>query len=182
MNSSRRIFEFAHMLRLSVLIALQVVMSRFLSFSTFSVKLGFGFVPVMLAGALYGVPGGLVCAALSDIIGALLFPIGKYFIGYTITAALTGVLYGYFFSTPKNALYPVRILLAYAINAVVVTMGLNTLCIAYQYGDKSISIWARFLVYLPKRAIEAAVMLPVQFTLTYLLMYRMRLDEKLLKI
>ena len=39
---------------LSMLIALQVVLSRFLSIETPFVKIGTGFVPVMLAGSLFG--------------------------------------------------------------------------------------------------------------------------------
>ena len=77
---------------LSMLTALQVVLSRFVSIETPIVKIGFGFVPVMLAGGLFGPIGGLIVGGLSDFVGAILFPFGAYFPGYTITAAFSGAV------------------------------------------------------------------------------------------
>lgn len=172
--------------RLALLTALQVVLSRFAAISTPVVKISFGFVPVMLAGAIYGVPGGFTVAVISDLIGALLFPQGVFFIGYTITAALSGVLYGLFLHKDrKPAIYLVKIILAYVLNALAVTLGLNTLCIAFQYGyllpaahDWS-NIGVKFAAFLPKRILEAAIMVPVQVSVTYLLLVCCRLHKLL---
>ena len=83
--------------RLAALVALQIVLSRFVSPKVGeSFKLGFGFLAVMLAGALEGYLGGIIVAAVSDVLGALLFPQGPFFIGYTFTAALTGFILGAF--------------------------------------------------------------------------------------
>ena len=88
MNKTKKRIRF--LACIAMLSAMQVVLSRFLSTQTPVVKIGFGFVPVMFAGALYGAGGGALAGALSDVVGALLFPSGSYFPGYTLTAALSG--------------------------------------------------------------------------------------------
>ena len=173
-------------LRLAVLVALQVVLSRFFSVQITEVlKFSFGFIPIMLTGALYGWPYSCLVAGLSDVIGAILFPQGPFFIGYTLTAVLTGLLFGLFFHKKDGAPSAARILIGYIVNALIVTVMLNTFNIAFQYGyllpaahDIS-NIPVKFLAFLPKRALEAAVMLPVQFTLTYLLLCKTGLIKML---
>ena len=173
--------------RLAALIALQVVLSRFVPINVGqSLKFSFGFVPVVLAGALEGVPGSCLVALLSDLIGATLFPSGRFFIGYTLTAVLSAVLYGLFFCHRRTKRSFLITLLAFALNAVLITLGLNTLMIAFQYGyllaeTKDLAnIPPKFWALLPGRALQAAVMLPVQVALTHLLLNVLRLDEKFL--
>ena len=81
---------------LALLTALEIVLSRFLSFSVWNVKIGFSFVPIAVAAMLYGPLAAGITAALADFLGAVLFPIGPYFPGFTLTAALTGLVFGYF--------------------------------------------------------------------------------------
>ena len=172
--------------RLAALTALQIVLSRFLSVPVGgTLKFSFGFVPVILAGALDGMPGACLVALISDLLGALLFPQGPFFIGYTATAVLSGALYGLFFYYIRNRRSLWLTALVFAVNAIAVTMALNTFCIAFQYGylltetRDLANIPVKFWALLPKRALEAAVMLPVQTALTHLLLNVMRLDEKL---
>ena len=178
--------KLVNLLQFSMLVALQVVFSRFLAFSTPIVKISAGFVPVMLAGALYGVPGGFTVAAISDLIGALLFPQGTFFIGYTLTASLTGCIFGLFFHYDgKDMPYTLRVFFGFLLNALIVTAGLNTLCIAFQYGylltdEHDFSrIGVKFMAFLPKRLIEAGIMLPIQTALGWVLLVKARLCRRL---
>lgn len=79
---------------LAVLTALQVVLSRFLSVQLWNLKFGFSFVPVMLAAHLYGPLGAAAVYGAGDLIGALLFPSGTYFPGFTLTAVISGIIWG----------------------------------------------------------------------------------------
>ena len=74
----------------------EVVLSRFLSISTESLKIGFAFVPLVCCAMLYGPVWGAVAGGLADFIGAVLFPIGPYFPGFTLTNALIGLVFGLF--------------------------------------------------------------------------------------
>ncbi len=77
-----------------MLIALDVVIARFLSVNTPITRIGFSFVPLAVAAYLYGPVAGALVHGISDVIGAVLFPLGPYFPGYTLTAVLIGVAYG----------------------------------------------------------------------------------------
>ncbi len=163
---------------LSMLIGLQVVLSRFLSIETPFVKIGTGFVPVMLAGSLFGPIGGMVVGGVSDLLGAILFPFGAYFPGFTLTAAFSGLVYGMFLGG-KPALP--RILLAYLITTIVVTLGFNTLFTAILY-IKGTDPWhVKYLASLSTRLTQAAIMMFIQSAFTYLLLNQLSLGERIQK-
>ncbi len=58
--------------------------------------------PVFIAAYLYGPIGGAVVGGIADFIGAILFPIGAYFPGFTLTCVITGAVYGLFFAQEAN--------------------------------------------------------------------------------
>lgn len=78
----------------SIFVAVTVVLSRFLSINVWNMSIGFSFVSIMLCGTLLGPVWGGICGALADFIGAILFPFGTYFFGFTATAFLGGVVFG----------------------------------------------------------------------------------------
>ena len=71
---------------LGILIAAEIILNRFFSVNTWNLKIGFSFVPVVLAAILYGPLSGGIVGGLGDFLGAILFPVGPYFPGFTITA------------------------------------------------------------------------------------------------
>ena len=73
---------------LQMLLALEIVLSRMLSIRTPITTIGFGFVPLVMAGILFGPVPAAIVAALADILGALLFPIGAYYPPLTVTSNL----------------------------------------------------------------------------------------------
>ena len=81
---------------MAMLVAVQVILSRFLSINLWNLKIGFAFVPVALAGMLLGPVGAGLTGAVADIIGATLFPSGTFFPGFTLTAFITAFGYGFF--------------------------------------------------------------------------------------
>ena len=117
---------------MAILLAMEIVLSRFLSISLWNMKIGFAFVPVMLAAYLFGPVGGLLVGGLGDFIGALLFPIGTYFPGFTITAAVTGLVFGLLLYKKCNIW---RILIAVISTQVVCGLFANTWCISFLYGS-----------------------------------------------
>ena len=137
----------------SLLIALEVVLSRFLSISAWNTKIGFAFVPVVLAALLLGPLWAGIVGALADFLGALLFPIGAYFPGFTLTAFLMGLCYGLFLYKKQGF---GRIVLAVAVHQLVLSLLLNTLWISLLYGSPYAPL---LLSRLPQCAILAAVQL-----------------------
>jgi len=79
----------------AIMIALAVVLTRFGSFyipGAPFIRIGFGSIPTIVTSLVAGPIWGLLVGAGSDLIGALLFPVGAFFPGYTIDAALQGVI------------------------------------------------------------------------------------------
>lgn len=55
-------------------------------------RLGLASIPIIISSILLGPLYGGVVGGLSDLIGALAFPVGPYFFGFTLDSALLGVL------------------------------------------------------------------------------------------
>ena len=73
----------------AMLVAFDVIFSRLLAFNVLIAKVGLGFAATAVCAMLYGPVWAGVCAALADLVGALPFPTGAYFPGFTATAAMT---------------------------------------------------------------------------------------------
>lgn len=145
----------------AVLIAMEVVLSRFLSINAWNLKIGFAFVPVAVAGMLFGaLPAGVI-AAIADLIGATLFPSGPFFPGFTLTAFLGGVVYG---AMLHNRRGPARIAAAVCLRELTLSLLLNTLWISILYG----SDFFQLLIF-GGRVIQCVAMIPVQFVIISLL-------------
>ena len=137
----------------ALLTALEIVLSRFLSISMWNTKIGFSFLPIAAAGILYGPLAAGAVGALGDFIGAILFPIGAYFPGFTLTAFLTGLVFGFFLYKKQGW---IRIFSAVGINQLILSLLLNTLWISVLYG----SAYRPLLISrLPQTAILIAVQL-----------------------
>ena len=154
----------------ALLIALDVVFSRVLAINTPLMKIGLGFAAVAVAAMLYGPAWAALTAALGDLIGALLFPTGAYFPGFTATAALTGLIFGLFLYRREKSW--LRAFLAALCNCLLVTLLLNTLMIAVFFRSSPAELagadFVRFMELTSLKALLAAripqffIMLAVQ--------------------
>ncbi|KAJ51172.1 ECF transporter S component (folate family) [Clostridium tetanomorphum] len=146
------------MIFVSLLVALQVLLTRFLGIETPIVRVSFGFLPLALSGILFGPLVGGICGALADIIGMLVFPKGAYFPGFTVSTALSGVVYGFFlYKKPKNLF---NILIAAIIITLFINLGLNTLWLSMITGK---GVYAIIIPRIVKNLIE----LPIRVTIIY---------------
>lgn len=141
-----------------LLLAATIVLSRFLSVKTPIIVISFSFIPVMLCAILLGPWWTMLVAGLADLIGALLFPFGAYFVGYTISSALMGFLYGAFLKYQKG-MSNKKFILMLTLSSMLVIMFcnafLNSLWIYITTKKALIAI-------LPTRLLKELVMLPIQ--------------------
>ena len=155
---------------LAILIALEVVLNRFCSINTMGLKIGFSFVPVIIAASMFGPAAAGIVYGTADVIGAVLFPIGTYHPGFTLCAAAMGVVYGLFLYAPKNGqgsfirwksvkLFP-NVVVPALINNLIFGLVVNTYWVSMLYGSKSYFGWFVF------RLSEYAVLIPVTVVLT----------------
>ncbi|MCD1146725.1 folate family ECF transporter S component [Peptoniphilus sp. KCTC 25270] len=81
-----------------VLIAVQIILTRILGIDLgVNQRITFAFIAIVVNGALLGPVTAGISGGIADILGFILKPTGAYFPGFTLTAVLTGVVYGLFF-------------------------------------------------------------------------------------
>lgn len=143
---------------MGILTAMEIILSRFISISAWNIKIGFGFLPIAIAAMLLGPMKGGIVGALSDFLGAVLFPIGVYFPGFTLTAFSTGVVLGVLLHKKQTS---ARIFLAVSINQLIFSLVVNTYWISILYGSPYSPL---FLT----RIIQTAILIPVQFVTIFI--------------
>ena len=146
--SEHKKIQTKHLVLMAMLIALHVILSRFLSLSAWNIKIGFAFVPVVCAALYLGPWQAALVSALGDFFGATLFPIAAYFPGFTVTAALVGLTYGLLLHQKQST---IRILAAVLATELVGSLLLNTFWIHLLFS-------APFLALLPPRILQSLVM------------------------
>ena len=157
--SEKRISATHRLVLIAMLVAAQVVLSRFLSISLWNLRIGFAFVPVVLAAVLLGAVPAAITAGIADIVGATLFPSGPFFPGFTLTAAVTGFLYGLFLH--KKQSIP-RIMGAVLSTELLCSVLMNTTWISILYGTP-------YAALLPTRLPQAIGMTVVEIVVIRLL-------------
>ena len=150
---------------MALFIALNIILTRFLAINTQFLRISLGMIPVALAGAAFGPVWGGVCGAVSDILGMLIFPSGAYFPGFTLTAALTGIIYGLFLFRGNGRHTLRNTLIASFLVCIGCNLFLDTLWLYIMYGSG-------FLAILPARIIKCALNIPIYTALIMLLWNR----------
>ena len=154
----------------AMLITLSVILTRFLSINpmiggTVVIRLGLGLLPILFAGVFLGPVYGAIVGGLADLIGALLFPIGPYFPGFTLSSALMGLIPGVCY-IKRNTHWPM-LLGTTTVSLAVGSVLLNTLWMQMIAGK---GYW----VYLLPRLVAAAIMIPAFTFMLYVLCKALR--------
>ena len=140
---------------IALLIAMDIILTRFLSIQLPIIRIGFGFLPVAICAMLFGPLTAGLAAALADFIGVSLFAPFAPFPGFTLSAFLTGFAYGLFLHKQPNF---VKILLAVLIVTIPIQLFIDTVWVYMLFGG---SYNAHFLARLPR----SIVMIPIQFVI-----------------
>ena len=144
--------------QVAMLVALQVILSKFCSISTDSLRIGFGFVPMVICGMLYGPLWTAAAYAVADIIGAILiYGYANPFI--TVSVALTGLGYGFFLHREEPRFFPHVVLAAGC--SLFCSMIITTGTLALMYDT---SFASQFIIRIPQGiglAIAEPVLIPI---------------------
>ena len=144
----------------ALLLALLIILSRFLSIKTPILTISFSFVPTMLCAIWLGPKWTVLINVLGDLIGATLFPSGAFFIGYTITTAVAALIYGLLLYKKEEDTYTekqfvIRVILASILVTAIANVGLNTLWLTITTGKA-------FMVLLSARIVKELIMIPIK--------------------
>jgi ECF transporter S component (folate family) len=148
-----------------LLLAVLIVLARFVSVQWAVLRVSFGYIPMAMAGWLLGPVWCAVLGALGDVLGMLILPKGgAYFPGFTVSEALVGLAYGLFlYNKPVDKRMWLRLGLCLAVTCLVINLFLGTFWL-------SIYIGKGFLALLPGRVLAQAVKLPVELVTLYFVM------------
>ena len=136
-----------------LLLAIQMVLSSYGVIEvTDSLKISLAHLAVAPSAILFGPVVAGIQGALSDLLGFILKPTGPYFPGFTLSAALLGVIYGLLLYKTRRA--PWQIILARVLVCVLVNIVLNTLFLTMLYGPSR-------LATLPLRVFKNLIQLPI---------------------
>ncbi len=124
-----------------------------------SLKIGFTYLPNEFLFYMFGPAVGAFFGAAMDVLTYILKPTGPFFFGFTLSAILKGLLYG--FMLYKKPLSLARIFIANVISLIFITLLLDTYWLSILYGKA-------FLIFLSERLVKIAL-LPVETILLYLL-------------
>lgn len=143
----------------ALLIALNVILERFVpTYSVWNNNISLGFVAVAFAACYLGIPYAVAVGGLGDLIGALIKPFGPYFIGYTITNMLVGLILGLFLYKKATVL---RISIAIVINKLICSLILNTIFISVLYRGGIAAFTVVFISRIPFVLLMTAVEITV---------------------
>lgn len=150
-----------------ILLALLIVLNRFVSIKTNLLVLSFSFIPVMMAAIWLGPKYTTLIAALGDFIGAILFPFGTYFPGFTLSAGLVGLIYGNFlYKKPEqeisNKQFIVKLIISNLLVLGVVEIFVVSIWLNMLYGKA-------YFVIISTRVLAQVIMFPIRIITIFFL-------------
>jgi ECF transporter S component (folate family) len=159
----------------AVLLATSIILGRIFAIPTPTLRISLGFIPLMVAAVFLKPYTTVLVFVLSDIAGALLFPQGAFFPGFTLVALLNGLAAGLLLgwqnlnSSPSsskefrlNWQYIVKIVVASALINLVGNLLINTYMVSLIAGKAWIALLpsrvAKEFIFL---ALHVAILIPI---------------------
>ena len=149
-----------------LLLAIQMVLSSYGVIEvTDSLKISLAHLAIAPTAILFGPVVAGLQGALSDVLGFMLRPSGPYFPGFTLTAALLGIIYGMLLYKTRRVTW--QIIAARVIVCLFVNIALNTVFLTMLYGPSR-------LATLPVRVVKNLIQLPFDCILLYAMLQVLR--------
>lgn len=150
----------------AMLLAVLIVLSRFVSIKTEILVISLSFIPIIMSAIWLGPKYSTMIALLGDFLGAILFPFGPYFPGFTLSAAISGLIYGLFLHNGSKALSNKKLLIRLIISNLIVLGGINIFLTSFWihllYGKAYFAVMAG-------RVVTQVIMFPIHVITIYIL-------------
>lgn len=161
------IFSVKRIVLMAMLVAISIVLTRLASFMLLNgtIRLGFGNLPIIYSGLLLGPIAGGIVGILSDLLGMLIMPAGAYHPGFTLSAALCGIIPGLIVYWMGKSDSWLTVAVSNIVVCIIVFFGLTTLWISQIVGTA-------FLVLLPSRVIASSIITVISIVVIQILMKR----------
>ncbi len=147
-----------NILLVGLFIALEIILTRFLSVESPIVRISFEFIPIAISAILFGPVTAGIGAAIADVLGMMIFPKGPYFPGFTLSAFVSGFLYGIILYKKKITI--MRTLAAVLAVIITCSLALNTIWLLFLTDKGAYAI-------ITARLIKSLVFIPIQTIMIY---------------
>jgi len=129
-----------------------------------NLRITFTFIPLAVAGWLFGAIPATLVGLVGDLIGCFLFPMGAYFPGFTLSAMLTGFIFGLFlYETDMTASKSIiLIILSKLCVSVIINILLNSVWLSMMYGKA-------FYVYFISHSVKNAIAFPFECVILFII-------------
>ena len=145
----------------AMLAAVSIILSYFKIPLSPLIEIRFTTLPLAIAGFLFGPAIGGIVGLLADVGGYIIAPTGPFFPGFTISAIISGAIYGLILHHHEFSIK--RIFIAQVIIVLVVNLMLNSLWLSMLYGKA-------FMVAISARLFKEIIMLPINTALVSLVL------------
>ncbi len=145
-----------------MLLSLRIVIGYFSNLTLAispDIKIGFSFLPVAIAGILFGPVASGIIGALGDLFCFILAPMGAYFPGWTVNGLLVGLLYGIFLFESKRFIS--SLVICEIVSGLLVEITLGSLWLYIQYSKA-------FWITAGARGIKTLIAIPIEIALIIL--------------
>lgn len=161
-----------HISLMGIVLAGRIVLSYVpsLEFGTYA-EIGVGFLGTAISGILFGPWYALIISTINDIITALLHG-QQFFLGFTFSAALGGLIYGWMLW--RKPISWKRIFITIFLITVIVNLGFNSLWIKMMFGRA-------WMAFMPLRLIKNMVSLPINTLLLGVILHNPSIQKLILK-
>ncbi len=150
----------------AMLLSILIIFSRFASIKTEILVISMSFIPIMMSAIWLGYKYTMLIALLGDFIGAILFPFGPYFPGFTLSAAISGAIYGIFLYNKGNEREDKKLIIRLIVSSILVLFIVNIFITSFWihilYGKAYIAV-------MTSRIVTQVIMLPIQVVTIYLI-------------
>jgi len=145
----------------AMLTALQVILGALTVTLGPSIQITFDYLPLCALSMFFGPVPAMISGALADLLAFVIRPTGAFNPGFTISAALNGLIYGLFFYRKvfdKPWKMPLCALLSRLIAVVLCNICLNSVWLLWMYGKTA---WT----WIPGRVLKNVIEYPVSVVL-----------------
>ena len=156
-----------------MLVALNIILTRVFSIRISfegieGIRIGFGALPIILAGLLLGGKQGFITGVIGDLIGFQLNPSGFYLPTFTLVAGLNGMLVPLMIRQFGNGMISLKkLVIAIGINNIITSLILTPFLLQFHFGIP-------VLVTMPGRLIAQAVLIPGMAIMVNILIKRLQ--------
>lgn len=158
---------------IAMLVALNIILTRVFSIRISfegieGIRIGFGTLPVILAGLLLGSKQGFITGVIGDLIGFQLNPSGFYLPTFTLVAGMNGMLAPLMIQWFCNGVISLKkLVIVIGINNVITSLVLTPFLLQFHFGIP-------VLLTMPARVVAQAVLIPSMAIVVNILIKRLQ--------